>query len=152
MADDGMPSFDEWVRRADEARTGDPLWTVQAYRLSVYAVECHAFDRRAHASLPSGGVLDQLTRAIGSIPANIAEGYSRGSLPDRTRFYGYALGSAREAITWYDSLKFELENLATTRQGLLIQVRRLLLTTLRRSRPDGSRNALRDVPAADPGP
>jgi four helix bundle protein len=40
---------------------------------------------------------DQLFRAIGSIGANIAEGYSRQSGKDRTRFYEYALGSTRES-------------------------------------------------------
>ena len=44
---------------------------------------------------------NQLYRAIGSISANIAEGYSRRSRKDRARFYEYALGSAREARTWY---------------------------------------------------
>jgi four helix bundle protein len=44
---------------------------------------------------------DQLSRALGSISANIAEGYSRGTGKDRARFYEYALGSARESRDWY---------------------------------------------------
>jgi four helix bundle protein len=44
---------------------------------------------------------DQLIRAVGSISANIAEGYSRGSGKDQARFYEYALGSARESRGWY---------------------------------------------------
>ncbi len=38
---------------------------------------------------------------VGSIRANIAEGYSRGTGKDRARFYEYALGSARESRDWY---------------------------------------------------
>ena len=44
---------------------------------------------------------DQLYRALGSIGANLAEGYSRGSNKDRARFYEYALGiKADYTITW----------------------------------------------------
>src|ERR1035437_10479927 len=98
-----MLAFVEWAKRADEARTGDSLWTVQAYRLGLYAIECHTFDRRANTKLGRAAALDQLTRAVGSISANIAEGYSRASVADRLRFYEYALGSTREAIAWYDT-------------------------------------------------
>jgi four helix bundle protein len=42
------------------------------------------------------GLYDQLYRALGSISANAAEGYSRGTGKDRARFYEYALGSVRE--------------------------------------------------------
>jgi four helix bundle protein len=46
----------------------------------------------------------QLVRAAGSIPATVAEGYSRQSRRDRIRYYEYALGSAREATTWYTAI------------------------------------------------
>jgi four helix bundle protein len=130
-----MVSFAEWERRADDARTGDPLWSMQAYRLSMYALDSHTFDRRSNSRLIKAPAVDQLTRAIGSVSANIAEGYSRGSISDRSRFYGYALGSAREAIVWYDGLRIELGDITDVRQGILIQIRRLLLATLKKLRP-----------------
>jgi hypothetical protein len=65
-----MVPFDEWLKRADAVRTGDPLWSVQAYRLGVYLVECHTFDRQKSAALSRAATLDQLTRAVGSISAN----------------------------------------------------------------------------------
>ena len=144
MTNESVPPFGEWVERAAGARTGDPLWTVQAYRLSLYAVECHTFDRRSNARLRRAAALDQLTRAVGSISANLAEGYSRSSAADRSRFYGYALGSTREAIAWYDTLRIELGALIDQRQSILIQIRRLLLTTLRKARPEGTHGSLRD--------
>ena len=131
-----MKPLVEWEKTFDESRTGDPLWTVQAYRISAYAIACHNFDRVHIAALANAPALDQLTRALGSVAANIAEGYSRLSAADRVRFYGYALGSAREAIAWYDSLSAELGAITAARQGMLIQVRRLLLTTVRNARPD----------------
>jgi four helix bundle protein len=150
MTNTSMPPLSEWAKRADTARIGDPLWSVQAYRISLYAIECHNFDRRINAQLGTAAALDQLTRAIGSISANLAEGYSRSSVADRTRFYGYALGSTREAISWYDTLQFELGDVAAERQCTLIQIRRLLLTMLKRTRPDGPAHSMRDFPKRTP--
>lgn len=138
MTNSQLPSFVEWVAAASEARKADPLWSVQAFRLALYAIDCHISDRRTHDRLPAAPTFGQLNRAIGSVAANIAEGYSRSSLADRNRFYEYALGSVREAVAWYDTLRLELGVLTDERQSTLIQVRRLLLTTLRTSRPAGS--------------
>lgn len=45
-------------------------------------------------------MISQLTRAVVSIPANIAEGSSRNSDKDYARFIQIALGSAFEAETY----------------------------------------------------
>jgi four helix bundle protein len=75
------------------------------------------------------GLSDQLFRAVGSISANIAEGYSRSTGKDRARFYEYALGSARETRDWYYKARFVLgETVTTHRLELLGEVIRLLLT------------------------
>ncbi|MEO8195070.1 MAG: four helix bundle protein [Gemmatimonadales bacterium] len=47
-------------------------------------------------------VASQLYKAVGSIAANLGEGYSRSSGRDRARIFEYALGSARESTTWYE--------------------------------------------------
>ena len=71
---------------------------------------------------------DQLFRAIGSISANIAEGYSRGNHKDRARFYEYALGSARESRDWYYKGRHILSEPVTShRLDLLTKIIRLLL-------------------------
>jgi four helix bundle protein len=145
-----MPTFAEWVAAADDAIAGDPLWSMQAYRLGMYAIDCHTADRRAIVALATAPALDQVTRAIGSVAANIAEGYSRSSITDRNRFYGYALGSAREAIAWYDSLRAEIGEAATERQATLIQVRRLLLTILKRTRSESALAAISDPTRKSP--
>lgn len=46
------------------------------------------------------GMISQLTRAVVSIPANIAEGSSRNSDKDYARFIQIALGSAFEVQTF----------------------------------------------------
>ena len=71
---------------------------------------------------------DQLYRSIGSVSANLAEGYSRGTNRDRARFYEYALGSAREGRDWYYKGRFVLGQVVVNhRIALLTQVIRLLL-------------------------
>ena len=139
-----IPSFTEWVAGVHPAITSDPLWSMQAYRLAMYAIACHNSDRMAMVRMADAPALDQATRAIGSASANIAEGYSRASIKDRNLFYGYALGSTREAIAWYDTLRCGIGDLATDRQSTLIQIRRLLLTILRRGRSESALRALSD--------
>ena len=46
-------------------------------------------------------VADQLHRSLGSISANLTEGYSRSKGLDRARFIEISLGSARESRDWY---------------------------------------------------
>ena len=70
----------------------------------------------------------QLFRSLGSISANLAEGYSRGSGRDRARFYEYALGSARESRGWYYQGRHILEDAVIShRLGLITQIIKLLL-------------------------
>jgi len=76
-----------------------------------------------------------LYRALGSISANIAEGYSRGTGRDRARFYEYALGSARESRDWvYKGRHVMGETVASHRIGLLTEIIRLLLTMVPQQR------------------
>jgi len=90
--------YEVWERTVPEGIKGDAVWNLRVYRLSLFAADlgwedvCKLVrDRR------TVGLADQLYRAIGSISANIVEGFSRGSGRDRARFYEYALGSARES-------------------------------------------------------
>ena len=80
-------------------------------------------------------VAGQLYAAVGSITANIAEGYSRSSGRDRSRIFEYALGSVRESMTWYHTAKPLLGNeVVRERLNKLEQVRRLLLAIIPRER------------------
>ena len=80
-------------------------------------------------------VADQLYRSLGSISANLAEGYSRGTGKDRARFYEYALGSARESRDWYYKSRHILpEQVIQHRLRLLTEIIRLLLTMVPQQR------------------
>jgi four helix bundle protein len=105
---------------------------VTAYRLALYALEVGWEDARiidrARITRPIGS---QLYRALGSIAANIAEGYSRSSGPDRARHFEYGLGSTRESLTWYLAATPVLgRNLFELRNVTLSQIRRLLLASI----------------------
>ena len=145
MRPQALPDFATWEQTARVSTVGDPLWTVRAFRLAMYALHAHRHDRQhARREFATSHAADQLARALGSVAANIAEGYSRASVAERIRFYGYALGSAREALVWYDIVSGTLGAPVRERETIIIQIRRLLLTTLRRQRPTGGTAILRD--------
>jgi four helix bundle protein len=125
-------NYQEWEQNVPADFTGDPLWKVEAYRLSLFVAELGWHDvTKLMQDKRTVGVSDQLYRALGSIGANLAEGYSRGTGKDRARFYEYALGSARESRDWYYKARHVLgEKVMQHRLGLLTQIIRLLLTMI----------------------
>lgn len=138
-------TYEAWEGTVPVGIREDAFWRIQAYRLSLYAgdiawvdVTRLARDRRTVA------LADQIYRAIGSIGANIAEGYSRGSGRDRARFLEYAPGSARESRDWYYKARHVLGNdVACGRIDLLSKVIRLLLVMI----PDQRTRFLNEAPA-----
>ncbi len=125
-------TYDEWLAGVPREFTDDPLWRMEVYRLAFFMQDLAwpdvtklIHDKRTIA------LADQLQRAVGSISANIAEGYSRISGRDQARHYEYALGSAREARNWYWSARHILtETVSLHRIRLLTQTLRLLLTII----------------------
>jgi len=109
--------------------TGDALWKVQVYRLALFTADLGWNDvTKLLQDRRTVGLSDQLYRAIGSISANIAEGYSRSSNRDCARFYEYALGSARESRDWYYKGRHILgETVTAHRLDLMTEIIRLLL-------------------------
>jgi four helix bundle protein len=95
-------TYEEWLKTVPTDFVDDPLWRVEVYRLAVFAGELAWSDAsKLAANRHTLSLSDQLLRAVGSVSANIAEGYSRSSGKDQARMYEYALGSAREARGWY---------------------------------------------------
>jgi four helix bundle protein len=131
----------EWEAGQPEAITGDPIWRLNCYRESFFLIDRVRDDlKRLAAPADNRDAKDQLLTAIGSITANIAEGYSRPSVADRTRFFTYALGSIREAAAWYQLLRPpgdqpEIDD----RLARLSRIRRMVLGLLGRTRKNGGR-------------
>ncbi|HHY56619.1 MAG TPA: four helix bundle protein [Chloroflexi bacterium] len=122
--------YAEWEHSVPEAITKDVLWRMEVYRLALFAADLAWVDvTRLMGDRRTIGLADQLYRAVCSIGANIAEGYSRNSPKDRARFYEYALGSARESRDWYYKGRLVLgESVTEHHLNLITQVVRLLLT------------------------
>jgi four helix bundle protein len=129
-------TYEEWLGSVPEDIKGDSLWKMEAYRLALFAGDIGWSDVSAlMQDSRTIGVSDQLYRAVASVSANLAEGYSRGTGKDRARFYEYALGSAREARDWYYKSRYILGTaIVYHRLRLLTQIIRLLLTTVPQQR------------------
>ena len=129
-------NYDEWAKTVSQTITGDALWTVEAYRLALFAADIGWRDvTKLMKDQRTIDLSNQLYRALGSISANVSEGYSRGTGRDRARFYEYALGSARESRGWYYSGRHVLgEPVVEHRMQLLVQIIRLLLTMIPQQR------------------
>ncbi len=121
--------FRAWEAGTSENLRGDPVWRFNAYRVALFLLNRVGHDAKllqARRVFPFQ--TDQLLRAVGSISANIAEGLGRTSAAERSRFFGIALGSLREAQTWYDAVASELSpELVDLRLGQLTELRRLLI-------------------------
>jgi four helix bundle protein len=131
-----MQSFSEWLATVPETITNDPLWRMKVYRLALFLGDLAWHDvTKLVSDRRTVSLADQLFRAVGSIGANIAEGYSRQSGKDRTRFYEYALGSTRESRHWYYQGRHVLsEKVAEHRINLLAEIARLLLSIIPQER------------------
>jgi four helix bundle protein len=122
-------NYTNWLPTVFPEITNDPLWRMEVYRLGVFLGEIAWIDTSKLVRDPRMLKLsDQLYSAVGSISANIAEGYSKASKKDQARFYEYSLGSAREARDWYFKARHVLGNeVALHRIRLLVQIIRPLL-------------------------
>jgi four helix bundle protein len=143
--------YREWVESVPAEIRQDSLWRMQAYRMALFAADEAWEDvTRLASDRRTVGLSDQLYRACGSVSANIAEGYSRGTGKDRARFYEYALGSARETRDWYYKARHVLgTEVLAARLDLFSRIIRLLLVMV----PDQRASTIRETHAeyhADP--
>jgi len=129
-------NYADWQTLVPESITKDSLWKMTAYRLALFPSDIAWADvTKLSADSRTRGLSDQLFRAVGSISANFAEGYSRGTGRDRARFYEYALGSARETRDWYFKARHVLgPGVTEHRLNFLAEIIRLLLTMVPQQR------------------
>lgn len=126
------PTFAAWCESVPASITDDALWRMTVYRIALYLADLAWDDVTVlHNDGRTRNMSGQLYRSVGSVGANIAEGYSKGSGKDRARFYEYALGSARESRDWYFKARKKLgDDIAHDRMEVLADVIRLLLTMI----------------------
>ncbi len=133
-------NFDEWARSIPQTITGDPLWKVEAHRLGLFAADIGWHDvTRLMQDKRTFDLSDPLYRSLGSISANVAEGYSKSTGRDRARFYEYALGSARESRDWYYKSRHILgDDVTHHRLNFMTQIVRLLIPMVPQQRIHGT--------------
>lgn len=138
-------NFSQWVNTVPASITGDALWRTRLYQLALFASDIGWHDVLALSrDKRTLSLADQLYRSLGSIGANIAEGYSYGTGPNRARLYEYALGSARESRHWYYKARYILgEKVTEHRLNLMTSMIRQLLSII----PEQRGRSLKDQPA-----
>lgn len=95
-------NYSEWLQTVPSQITNDPIWKLEVYRLALFADDIGWNDvLTLSKNKLMWSVADQIHRSLGSISANLTEGYSRSKGLDRARFIEIALGSARESRDWY---------------------------------------------------
>lgn len=129
-------NFVEWEKTVPESFTADTLWKMKAYQYALYLSDLAWQDvTDLMKDKRTISLSDQLYRAVGSVSANLAEGYSRSTGKDRALFYQYALGSTRESRDWYYKARFTLGNETFEhRARVLTEIIRLLLTMIPQQR------------------
>jgi four helix bundle protein len=135
-------NYKEWLTSVPSEIQGDSLWKMEAYRLALFAADSGWHDvTKLMGDKRTIELSSQLYRALGSIGANVSEGYSRGTGRDRARFYEYPLGSARESRGWYYKGRHVLvERVVPHRISLLTEIIRLFLKMV----PDQRGNVLKE--------
>ena len=135
-------NFEQWVQNAPDAIKNDSIWKMAAYRLALFLGDLAWADvTKLCQDRRTLGLSDQLYRAVGSISANLTEGYSRGTGKDRARFHEYSLGSARETRDLYFKGRHILgEAVVDHRFRLVAEVIRLTLAMI----PDQRGYALKE--------
>jgi len=134
------PDYHRLVTPSDPASSAkisrDPLSRMRAYRLArELLTDAWADAEKLRHHRVTEKVSGQLYAAVGSIAANLGEGYSRSLGRDRARIFEYALGSVRESMTWYESAAPVLgAEVIGERFNKLEELRRLLLATIPRER------------------
>ncbi|MDY6877296.1 MAG: four helix bundle protein [Chloroflexota bacterium] len=85
-----------------ESLKRDPLWSFQVYPKALFLYDLAWEDCEYLLKDPRGrAVANQLIRSVGSICANIEEGYGRGYGKEYSYFLRVSMGSARESRGWY---------------------------------------------------
>ena len=100
--DNKPTNFDNWKQNVHPSIQKDPLWNFLAYQKALFAYDLMWEDCDSLLADERGkAVARQLTRSVGSISANIEEGFGRGYGRDYAYRLKIAIGEARESRGWY---------------------------------------------------
>lgn len=87
-------TYEEWEKEIPASISDDVLWKMRVYRYSLFLSELAWSDvTKLMDDRRTVALADQLYRAVGSISANLAEGYSRYTGKDRARVFMHILSA-----------------------------------------------------------
>jgi four helix bundle protein len=147
-------NYAEWLETVPREITDDPIWNLEIYRLALFAgdIGWHDVVTLSKTKLMFS-VADQLHRSLGSISANLTEGYSRSKGLERARYFEIALGSARESRDWYYKSKNILSaEVVEHRIRLITHIIGMLVSILPHQRKRAIREASIDYLSTGPEP
>ena len=133
----GKPgSFSEWQETVSAAIKDDPLWNFLVYPKSLFLYELTWTDCEYLLKDERGKmVARQLIRSVGSISANIEEGFGRGYGKNYTYHMRISLGEARESRGWYwRGHNLLPENVVEHRLQLLSEIIALVTTNIKKQK------------------
>src|SRR5688500_9518367 len=124
------PGFTDWEATVPEVFRRDPIWRTPAYRFGLWLSEFAKDDAKVlYLERESRNNADQLIRVVGALSSNLAEGSGCSSVPERARYYGYALTSTRESIDWYFKARVTL-GVAIVEQRVVVLDRIIRILTV----------------------
>lgn len=128
--------YGEWEAQVLPQIKEEAIWRFFGYRKALFLYDVCWKDCEMLLKHPPGrAVAQQLIRSVGSISANIEEGYGRGYGKERLYFLRVAIGSARETKGWYYRAKALLSSdVLDHRINLISEVIALLVTELAASK------------------
>ena len=130
-------TMEEWVLTIPAKLRSDPLWDSAYYRFAMYLYDLVWLDcETLRKDYRGQEIVGQLVRSVGSIGANVEEGYGRGvGTADYIRILRIALGEARETQGWYFRARHILPpDRIERRIGVTEQIIALLVNTISRHR------------------
>ena len=129
--------YEEWLTHVPDGLKNDPIWQFKAYPRALLLYDLAWGDTGKMLKDVRGRRLaGQLIDSVGSISANVDEGFGRGiERGEYVQFLRYALGSARETRSWYYKARKLLSvEVVQHRVALCDEVIALLVVTIKQRR------------------
>jgi four helix bundle protein len=129
--------YEEWLAQMPDSLKNDPIWQFKAYpkALLLYDLALEDTDKLLQ-DVRGCELAEQLIDSVGSVSANIDEGFGRGiEGGEYIQFLRYALGSARETRSWYyKARKLLTADVIRHRMTLCDEIIALLVVTINQRR------------------
>ena len=131
-----VTSFEEWQETVHPTVRGGPLWGFQVYQKGLFVYDLAWEDCGKLLKDKRGETIArQMIRSVGSISANIEEGYGRGYGPDYAYRLRIAMGEARESQGWYwRAHKLLPQSVLDHRLSLLDEIIAMLVPIIKQQR------------------